>query len=100
MSTGVWGTLVKGHIGDGAHWQWGTWAMGVQGQCGTGIMGHISNGHMDNRGTGGMGTWAMGHMASGTYAHNNAYIWMGYMSTGLQRYGAWGYGVHGQCGYG
>ena len=48
--------------------------MGVQGQCGTGIMGHISNGHMDNRGTGGKGTWAMGHTGDGTYAHNNAYI--------------------------
>ena len=41
-----------------------------------------------------------GALADGTYAHNYAYIWIGYMSSGLQGYGVWGYGAHGQCGNG
>ena len=62
-------------MGNGAHGQWGTWAMGYRGM-----------GPMDNRthgqwGTGVWETWAM------------RYRGMDHMGNGIQ-----GYGVHGQWG--
>ena len=56
MSTGVWGTLVMGHIGDGAHWQWGTWAMDYISNGGIGAMGY-------------KGMWQKGMLHMGNGAH-------------------------------
>ena len=66
MSTGVWGTLVKGHIGDGAHWQWGTWAMDYIGNGGNGVQGYVVKGYAAH---GQWGTWVigMGYRGYGAY---------------------------------
>ena len=55
-----------GHMGDGAHGQWGTWATGHMGN-GTWegvswLILKIQIGYL-----GGWGTWVMGHMANGAH---------------------------------
>ena len=58
-----------GHIGDGAHWQWGTWAMGTWGD--NGVQGYAVKGYAAH---GQLGTWVismgyggMRHMGNGAH---------------------------------
>ena len=53
-----------GHMGNGIHRVWGTWAIGAQGVWGTRGMGHIGNGIH-----GQWDKWAMGYRGMGNGAH-------------------------------